>query len=400
MSIRNSGKNQITAKQENISMIKSLIYKEGPISRARIAEELNLTPPTITNIIGEMMQEGLVEEIHAAADGPRKVGRTPIGIDFVADSRYVIGISLGRDLTHSCICDLRGNIVFQKATPLMPGNYEEMLAILRKRIEELIRKCNSLKRPLIGVGIAVPGIVEAHRGVISKTDEERSSWEKQPLGETLQKEFGIPVRVENNVRARTILMSLFMPKSIADGDSFILCYASWGVAGPMVLQNRSVRGEYGAAGEIGHMVMDAGTGDTLEKYASLKDVLQKCRAAMKEGKAPVLSQLCSDPEELTIEQIHEAQKQGDPAVTEIMGTAMHYLGIALSNLISFANPDLIVLSGPMFAYQENREHAEAVMRAHAYSEDIDHTVVRYVEFDEYGGATAAAASCLDKFFVR
>ena len=400
MSIRNSGKNQITAKLENISMIKSLIYKEGPISRARIAEELNLTPPTITNIIGEMIQEGLVKEIHTQAEGPRRVGRAPVDIDFVADSRCVIGISLGRDLTHSCICDLRGNMVFQKTFPVMPANYEEMLSVLRERIRELIRECRLSDSPLIGVGIAVPGIVEAHRGVISKTDEERASWEKKPLAETLQKEFGIPVRVENNVRARTILMSLFMPKCIADGDSFILCYASWGIAGPMVLQDRSVRGEYGAAGEIGHMVMDAETGATLEKFASLKEVLQKCRMAMKEGKTPVLSQLCKDPEELTIEQVHEAQELGDPAAVEIMETAMHYLGIALSNLISFANPDLIVLSGPMFARKENRELAEAAMRAHAYSADIDHTLVRYVEFDEYGGATAAAASCLDKFFVR
>ena len=401
MADRNTGKNQVIVKQENVSLIKSLIYKEGPISRAKIAEKLGLTPPTITNIVAEMIREGIVaEKLQTALSGPRKVGRAPVSIDFVDNARFVIGISLGRDLTHCVITDLRGNIIYKTAKPLMPESFTEMYKKICAIIEELIRKCPGRREKLIGIGIAVPGIVEAHNGIISKTDGERASWEKQPLAQSLMKEFGLPVRVENNVRARTMFLELFMPEIIAGFETFVLCYASWGIAGPMVMQNRSVRGEYGAAGEIGHMVMNPETGETLETFASLKDVLDRCRQAMAEGRAPVLSKICGDPDQLSIEMIHEAQERGDSTVSEIMEKAMRCLGIALSNLISFANPDLIVISGPMFAREENRKLAENTMRAHAYSADIDHTEVRYVEFDEYGGACAAAASCLEKYFLR
>ncbi len=398
MAEKRYGKNQITAKQENVTLIKSMIYKEGPIPRARIAEKLSLTPATVTNIVAEMIEQGLVREIQEdPADG--KVGRHPIMLDFNAQSVYAMGISLGRDLTHYCICDLRGNPVLKGTCEVMPDDYDAMLEKLYEIIDPVIRK-KKIRQKLVGIGVAVPGITDAHIGVIRQTDTERESWKDKPLAETLIEKYGLPVRVENNVRARTNMISLFMPDVIKGYVTFCLCYASWGIACPIILKNESVRGEGGAAGEIGHMIMDPETGATLEEYASLKSVLELCRQAMREGKAPRLSELCETPEELTIEQIHEAQRRKDPAVTEIMERAMRYIGIALSNIVSFMNPELIILSGPVFTEEENRAYAEKVMRKYAYSADISHTAVKHVEFSDYGGAAAAAASCLDKYFVR
>ncbi len=401
MAARQFGKNQVIAKQENVSLIKSLIYKVGPISRAEISEQLGLTPPTITNIVAEMIRDGIVQELETEKKAPKgHAGRNPIRIDFIPDSRLALGISLGRDYTHYCISDLRGNMIVKGEDPMMPSEYEEMTKKLIALIRRILKKYPDYREKLTGIGIAVPGIVDAHTGTINKTDEERRSWENQSLGDLVFREFGMPVRVENNVRARTLDLALFRPQVLEDYETFVLCYASWGIAGPMILQNRSVRGEYGAAGEIGHIVMNPETSETLEQYASLRCILDKCRAAMKEGKIPVLSSLCRDPETLDIETVNEAQKQGDPFVKDLMETAMKYLGIALSNIISFMNPDLIVLSGPMFLEEDNRTLCEQIMRKHAYSADIDHTVVRYVEFNEYSGAAAAAAACLDKYFVR
>ena len=401
MAVRHSGKNQIIAKQENITLLKSFLYRRGPTSRAEIAEELGLTPPTITNITAELIQAGILQEIREDnTDIVRKVGRQPIRIDFVADGGYALGISLGRDKTHYCILDLKGNCVFKKEMNVMPDSYEEMLSVLYREIGKIRAEKADIWNKLIGIGISVPAIIDAHAGRICQIEEERASWQGRVLSEDVHAEFGVPVRTDNNVRARTITLALFCPEVIRNYGTFVLCYASWGIAGPMIVQERSVRGEYGAAGEIGHMVMDPESGRTLEEFSSLRSVLQECRRAMAEGKTTVLQKLCRDPEELTIEQIHAAQEAQDPAVQKIMKKAMYYIGIALSNIISFMNPDLIVLGGPMFVREENRAYAEQVMRAHAYSADIDHTAVRYVEFDAYGGADAAAAACLDKFFVR
>ena len=401
MAVRQYGKNQVIAKQENITLLKALLYRRGPTSRAEIAEQLDLTPLTITNITAELIHDGILQEIHSdSSDTVRKVGRQPIAIDFVADARFALGISLGRDKTHYCILDLKGNPVYQEETDVMPQEYDQMTAVLKQKIHEILDNRPEIREKLIGIGAAVPAVIDAHKGIICQIDAERASWQNKPLAEDIAEEFNLPVRVENNVRARTMTLTLFCPDVIREYETFILCYASWGIAGPMIVQERSVRGEYGAAGEIGHMVMDAESGKTLEEFASLRSVLAACRETMKRGGAPVLRNICKDPADPTIEEIHAAQEAGDGDVQKIMENAMYYIGIALSNMISFMNPDLIVLAGPMFAREENRKRAESVMRAHAYSADIDHTAVKYMEFDAYAGAEAAAASCIDKFFVR
>ena len=396
-----SGKNQVSAKKENITLIKSLIYREGPISRAEIAGRLSLTPPTITNIIGEMIEEGIIHEIRDTDAGKeRKVGRQPVMVDFVSDSKYVIGVSLGRDYTHYCICDLRGNTLIKGKETVVSGNYEEMLDSVCMIINQVRDETPAVWKKVIGIGIAVPGIVNAHTGVILQTDTERESWKGKPLADTLSAMYRMPVRIENNVRARTNTLSLFKPEVISDFDTFILCFASWGIACPIILKNRSVRGEEGTAGEIGHMIMDPNAENgTLEQYASLRSVIRKCEEAIKEGKAEILKEICGEKTP-DIEMINEAQVKGDPAVKEIMETAMTYIGIALSNIISFMNPDLVVLSGPMFMLEENLELTEETMRKYAYAADITHTVVKYVPSEEYDGAIAAAAACLDKYFVR
>lgn len=401
MAGRENGKNQVSAKKENISLIKMLIYREGPISRAQIAERLSLTPPTITNIVGEMITEGIVHEIHDDdRNKDKKVGRQPVMIDFVSDSKYIIGISLGRDYTHYCVCDLRGNPVIKDRVHVMAANYKEMLADVCSIIDHIRDDTPAVWDKVSGIGITVPGIVNAHTGVILQTDAERESWKGKPLADTLSARYHLPVRLENNVRARTNALSLFRPEIISDFETFILCFASWGIACPMILKNRSVRGEEGTAGEIGHMIMDPNAEDgTLENYASLRSVIRRCTEAMEEGKALILKEICADKAP-DIELIMEAQIKGDPAVKEIMNTAMRYIGIALSNIISFMNPDLVVMSGPMFMLEENLILAEDTMRKHAYAADITHTVVKYVPSDEYDGAAAAAAACLDKYFVR
>ncbi|MBR3343154.1 MAG: ROK family transcriptional regulator [Solobacterium sp.] len=401
MAGRENGKNQISAKKENVALIKSLIYREGPISRAQIAEHLSLTPPTITNIIGEMIEDGIVCEIReASSEKERKVGRQPINIDFVTDARFVLGISLGRDFTHYCVCDLRGNVLLQGKAPVMPDDYEEMLKELCGIIDRIRENDPARWGKMIGIGVALPGIVNAHTGIVLQTDAVRENWKGKPLADTLSDIYRMPVRVENNVRARTYALSLFRPEIISDFDTFVLCFASWGIACPIILKNRSVRGEEGTAGEIGHMIMDPDAQDgTLENYASLRSVIRKCEQAMAEGRAGILKELCGD-QKPDITMITDAQAKGDPDIIDIMYTAMRYIGIALSNIISFMNPDLIVLSGPMFMLEDNLILAEETMRKYAYAADITHTVVKYVPSGEYDGAMAAAAACLDKYFVR
>lgn len=204
-----------------------------------MAERLELTPPTITNIVAELIQQGVVQELSPVTGRNHSVGRKPINIDLVAGSRLALGVSLGRDLTHYCITDLRGNIRAQGTFDLLSEEYDTMVRQLKHLLQTLKIRYPFEWGQLIGAGITVPGIVNAHTGVIKNLGGERSSWCNKPFGDTVRACIQLPVRLENNVRARACAVSLFQPHLCREDSTFAFCHVSWGIACPIILGNRS-----------------------------------------------------------------------------------------------------------------------------------------------------------------
>lgn len=403
------GRNLVKIKQQNLESIKATLYRRAPLSRAEIAERLELTPPTITNIVAELIQQGVVQELPAsAATASHGVGRKPINLDLVPGSRLALGISLGRDYTHYCITDLRGGIRAQGTFDLMPEEYSDMIRQLLRILHKLEKRHPAEWSQLIGVGITLPGIVNPHTGVIKNLGNERTSWCNQPIGQTISQAIHMPVRLENNVRARACAVSLFRPQLLGDENAFAFCYVAWGIACPVVLDDRSFGGEESTAGEIGKMILapqssgceNCGFPGSLESISSMRAILTRCRQALRSGQCTVLAQLCTDPDALTFEQVLTAQSKGDPAVREILDNAMFFLGIALANVVSFLNPHLILISGPPFRNQENFDTVARSLETHAFRSSDEKLQLVHVDLGEYGGAVGAAASCIEKYFVR
>ena len=314
----------------------------------------------------------------------------------------------GRDYTHYCITDLRGGIRAQGSFDLMPEDYDAMVRQLLRILNTLEKRHPAEWKLLIGVGITIPGIVNPHTGVIKNHGSERTSWCNQPLGPTISEAIHLPVRLENNVRARACAVSLFRPSLLGEESSFAFCHVAWGIACPVVSVDRSFRGEDSTAGEIGKMILDphsaerdeSGYPGSLEALSSMRAVLAQCRRALREGRCTVLARLCPDPGALTLEQVLAAQAQGDPAVRESLSSAMFYLGIALANVVSFLNPHLILLSGPLFRNQENFDTVRRSLDEHAFRSSDEKLQLLCVDLGEYGGAVGAAASCIEKYFLR
>lgn len=402
------GKNPVKIKQQNLESLKRVLYRYAPLSRAEIAEKLELTPPTITNIVGELIQQGLVQELPEPAAGSHTVGRRPINLDFVAGSRLALGVSLGRDRTHYCITDLRGIVHAQGTFPLMSEQYEEMVQQMEQLLLELKSRHADLWQRLIGMGIAVPGIVNPHTGVIKKLDAERASWCDQPFGARMQATLHLPVRIENNVRARACAVSLFRPHLLGEETTFSFCHVSWGIACPILLGSHSFQGGYATAGEIGKMILDPSRLDPsgrsmagcLEGLSSMRAVLEFCREALQNGECGPLAKLCDDPSSLTLEQVLEAQRQDDQAVCAVIDRAMFYLGIALANVVGFMNPHLIFLSGPIFHNFQNFDRVENTLHTYVFRSSDEKMQLIHLDMGEYGGAVGASAVCIEKYFLR
>lgn len=396
------GKNHVLVKKENKALIKTILYQYAPISRLDIAEKLQLTPPAITNIIHEMIQEGIVHEVKDQEETQRKVGRQPIGVDFVSDARFVLGISIGRKHTRIVLTNLRGHIIYQVTKPVMPKEYKEMLSQLCLYMNDIKKQYSSYWNKLIGIGIAFTYLVDSHKGIICSTNKERPTWENQSIGTYLEEKYDMPVRIENNVRGRTNYISLFQPQVIEGYETYVLCHVSHGIAAPMILKNESVRGEFGAAGEIGHMIINPEAKDrkgTLEDYASVRAILQETNQLLKKGKAPILKKICGR-HQVTIQDVLQAQREKDKDVRKVMQHAMTHIGIAIGNIIDFVNPKLILLSGPLFENQENIKWIQEAVKEYSYVWGQKNIQIIPVDCGEYGGALGAAASCLEKNFIR
>lgn len=402
------GRNLAKVKKQNMAAVKTILYRQAPLSRVEIAEQLELTPPTITNIVSELIQAGVVEELTSAASSNRGIGRKPINIDLIPDAKLALGISLGRDRTRYCVTDLRGKCLFRGEAEVAAENYETMQQTLFQWLNQFKKQHTEEWQRLLGIGISMPGIVDSYTGTLKSLDSERVSWRDQPLAESVRQWTGLPVVVENNVRARTSAIRLFHPKLVGDSLTFAFCHISWGIACPVVLANRNFRGEDAAAGEIGKMILDPqmafaekkGRLGTLEAISSVSAILDRCREMLRQGKSPYLVKLCKNPQELTLEQVLKAQRQGDAAVCQILNRAMLFLGIALANIVDFLNPHLIFLSSALFQNPENFTLLEKSLYQYAFRSGAEELKLVPVDLGEYGGAAGAAAKCIDRYFVQ
>ena len=416
-----SGRNNGTVKQENLEAVKLMLYRQAPISRAEIAAQLNLTPATITNITASLIEQGFVEEVRAEetpAPAPRgTTGRRPILLDLKRDCFTVLGLSLGRDSTRFCLCDPRGGVLASGTYEVMNDDYSVMLHQLQGILSLIRQEHAALWDKLLGIGISMPGVVNSHRGQVRNHILERQSWRGQPLAEAISRFTGLPVRLENNVKARSTAISLFWPELLEGETTFALCYVSFGIACPFVLGNRVFKGEDAAAGEIGKMILDPSaadeepaTGDreaasfalpgSLEALAGVNAILAQCRKRMRAGEETALRDLCPDPEALKLSDVLEAQRAGDAMVCGIMEQAMVYVGVALANIVDIINPHLVLLSGSVFTNRVNAETVEKALMRYAFLPDDDALRVVTVDMGEYAGAIGAAASCIEKYFLR
>ena len=389
------GSNHQLLKRNNYHLIKKYIYQHSPISRVEVAKQLSLTTPTITGMVNPMIARGLLHETHTDPEEGKSAGRPRVMLEFVPDAYYICGVDVGPYRIHYILTDLQGNVVDCRHTGETLEEYHRTLEILTREIPDFLAERNIPKEKLLGVGICLPGLIDGSAGKIYTTF--REGWTEHDLSRELGDRLGLPVVVENNVRARAICANLF-DRSVT-AEPFAYFFASYGVACQMIIDGKVLYGQSAAAGEIGHTVVrrggpvcpTCGNRGCLESLAGERAVLQRCRDVMRSSVPTILWELCQNPEELTMDHVLKAQEMGDRETNLVMEDVLDYLGIALANIISTVSPRTIMLDAHMLDSRLNQAILLRSVERNMFRVHVNKIQFTFLPYDPDTGARGAAA---------
>lgn len=327
-------------KSLNKTLILNVIRTDGPISRAEIAKKTNLTPPTVTNIVSELISSGLVIESNL---GESKGGRKPIMLTINTSAFHVVGVDVGSRQISIVVTDLNAS-VFESHQVDLPRPLSEgrFMTLLKNGIRTVMDK--PLKEgSIVGIGIGMHGLVNPDRGVAIFAPN--LNLRNMALREQLEAEFHVPVEVDNDVRAMALGESWF-----GNGrgiDNFICVNVGNGVGAGIILDQKLFRGASFTAGEVGHTTVDpdgppctCGNNGCLQTLVSGPAVAARAREQIQAGRSSVL-----EGKDITGEAIYHAALEGDALALDILRQTGRYLGIGLANLINTLNPERVIVGG-------------------------------------------------------
>jgi predicted NBD/HSP70 family sugar kinase len=316
-------------KRMNKSIVLNHIRFDSPISRARIAELTGLTKATVSSLVAEWIESGLVREI---GEGASSGGRKPVMLVFDATAGYVVGVDLGTDYVLAVLTDLNGNVVEESRSKHENESVDAVIGAVKAGIREVAGRVPDCRYGVVGIGIGIPGISDEEGNVLFAPN---LGWENVPLQQRIAEEFGLPVVIENEANAGAVGEQRFG----AAQDSSFLVYVSIGsgIGTGILIKGELFRGSTGFSGELGHVTIEhngkpcrCGNAGCWELYASEKALVEDARNAIPGVKVDALLQLAAD---------------GEPAAIEAFGRLGRYLGIGMVNIINGFNPESIVIGG-------------------------------------------------------
>jgi len=323
-----------TRKKNAITLL-HLLLKEDGISRVELSRITGLTKTTVSAIIKEFKNSGIVEESNQIYTG--NIGKSPIPLHIKEDAIYTIGIHLSRQRVETLLMDTQMNIITSNIgedyTRFGPEGIIDSLFININKIMEYAKK----KGIDIGaVGIGVPGPLDAQTGVV-KQPPKLKGWKDIPLGSIVQKEYGIPVWIENDANVCALA-----EKWLGSGrniHNFIYILINEGIGAGVIINDELYQGTYDFVGEIGHFLCyEQGQFQYLEDIAGVDVLLYLANSQGLSVKS--------------LEKMAELLQQDNQIAKSIVKKIATWIGSAIVNAIHMVGPQTVFIGGKMVVLGE------------------------------------------------
>ncbi len=333
-------------REMNRSLILSVIRQEKSVSRAAIARRTNLSRSTVSHIIADLLEDGLVSEV---GQGQSSGGRRPILLSFNDKAGFVVGVDLGATHILILITDLSGEIVASDEIVFsVSAGPEAGLQKIVQSVRHCLAQADLEMEKVLGVGIGVPGPLEYAQGRVVAPPI-MPGWHGVALRDRLEQDFGIPVYVDNDANLGALGEHW---RGVGNGYSNLAYIkVGTGIGCGLLLGGSLYRGEIGSAGEIGHVTIDengppckCGSYGCLESMAGGPAIALRAQQSIRAGQATSLSSI-QPLEALTARDVALAARAGDTLARQLFAEAGRHIGVALASLANLLNPGLIIVGG-------------------------------------------------------
>lgn len=329
------GINLENVKLSNRSSILLLLNNNGAMSRKDIAETVGLTAASVTLICSELLEQGLIVEL-GEANEEKRAGRKKILVDINPSFRSVLCIAIESDVTYIAVTDMKGKVLCNTSMNTdreIPP--ETFLKNVTDECQKLFWKNGIVKEKVLGAAVTIPGSVDRVKGISLNS---YNIWtENIPVASYIKKELGIPVIVENNLKAYA-QTEIYFGLGRTVNNLFILKWGP-GVGASIIIDGKIYQGSNKMAAEIGHMTAvkdglrcNCGRKGCLEAYVSTRAIKEELKLS-----------LGNDYGSLNDENLFDNKK-----ALEIIDKKIDMLALNLRNSISILDPKNVVLIGYMF----------------------------------------------------
>ncbi len=320
-------KKKVTHEQTRVlnrQLVTKTIYDAGEISRAEVARVTRLTRPTVSDLVAELMSQRLVVEVGYA---PSTGGKRPMLLRIDADAQNTISIDLSRKDFCGAVLDLRGEVQHREYRRWR--NDRPSLDLIFELVDSLVAAAD---RPLLGIGVGTPGLIDAAHGVVVAAVNQE--WTNVPLRQLLEERYGVPAYVANDCQAAAL--GEFTFGNVNGVQDLVVISVGWGIGAGIVVNGQLLHGTPFGAGEIGHIVVaengercSCGGFGCLETVSSSQAIVRQVHALLaRRGDPRVIS-----PEQVSFDRVCELFHEGDAEVREVVRAAGRGLGTVAAYLV-------------------------------------------------------------------
>ncbi|SFA89103.1 Sugar kinase of the NBD/HSP70 family, may contain an N-terminal HTH domain [Poseidonocella pacifica] len=314
----------------------------GRISRRDVAKRLAISPATVTNLVAELLEQGLLEEVETGTKRDRNRGRPPVALKVRGEAGYVAGVMLSDEVHSGIILDYAGKAIADVAIPRRPGADVSLVDEAERVFLKLAMAAGIGMEQIDSLGLGLPGVVDNANGTIlwSPIMQARNV----PMAELLSARLGVPVEVDND--ANLVTLAELWYGAGRRVESFAVITIENGLGMGLVTGHKLYRGTHSAALELGHTKVQldgalcrCGQRGCLEAYVADYALVREASVAMQQVRGKPV------PAQVQLESLYDQAKAGNEAARTIFRRAGRFLAVGLANVISLFDPELIVLSG-------------------------------------------------------